>query len=334
MNAPIKFNAVASDVHPVYGYKAFTLGDFTFERDEYFAHIKWTNLDGKQVSHTLDVGNFLRALMRDVGWGFFYGWVNFDNVFGTTNHYKTVDVFAGTYNANYKKAKVDLLQNFPTEQVRVTFVDMLEDWTNAGFDPYAAPQETGMPYGRKNGDNYVAVRRVRQLAERCVGLKDDLGMRTDNTGYPINRAFVDVPQDAPELHPEPGFENEVHAFNLFAYLSRSDVVWNPSFTSVVKHSYMCPTTEEYILPIIHGNDRVEWFFQMCDEITWDCGDKMTAEPRARVVMKAGDMAAMPADCRHQGFSPKRSMLLVWENGSPQVVHDILEGKSPVYPVSF
>ncbi|MFD2274320.1 hypothetical protein ACFS07_33590 [Undibacterium arcticum] len=66
------------------------------------------------------------------------------------------------------------------------------------------------------------------------------------------------------------------------------------------------------MPIIHGNDRVEWFFQMCDEITWDCGDKMTAEPRARVVMKAGDMAAMPADCRHQGFSPKRSMLLVWE----------------------
>ena len=334
MNAPIKFNAVASDVHPVYGYKAFTLGDFTFERDEYFAHIKWTTLDDKSASNTLDVGNFLRALMRDVGWGFFYGWVNFDNVFGTTNHYNTVDVFAGTYNANYKKAKVDLLQNFPTEQVRVTFVDMLEDWTNAGFDPYAAPQETGMPYGRKNGENHVAVRRVRQLAERCVGLKDDLGMRTDNTGYPINRAFADVPQDAPELHPEPGFENEVHAFNLFAYLSRSDVVWNPSFTTVVKHSYMCPTTEEYILPIIHGNDRVEWFFQMCDEITWDCGDKMTAEPRARVVMKAGDMAAMPADCRHQGYSPKRSMLLVWENGLPQVVHDILEGKSPVNPVSF
>ncbi|MFD2274322.1 hypothetical protein ACFS07_33600 [Undibacterium arcticum] len=43
--------------------------------------------------------------MRDVGWGFFYGWVNFDNVFGTTNHYKTVDVFAGTYNANYKKSE-------------------------------------------------------------------------------------------------------------------------------------------------------------------------------------------------------------------------------------
>jgi hypothetical protein len=334
MDTAVKFNAVATEPHPIYGYQAFHLGDFTFERDEYFAHIKWITVDGKPASHTLDIGTYLRALMRDVGWGFFYGWVNFDNVFGTTNHYKTVDVFAGTYNASYKKANVDLLQNFPTEQVRVTFVDMLEDWTNAGFDPYAAPQETGTPYGRKNGNNLAAVRRVRQLADRCVGLKDDLGMRTDNAGYPVNRAFADVPQDAPELHPEPGFENEVHAFNLFAYLSRSDVVWNPSFTSVVKDSYMCPTTEEHMLPIIHGNDRVEWFFQMSDEIIWDCGDKITAEPRARIVMKAGDMAAMPADCRHQGYSPKRSMLLVWENGSPKVVFDILEGKAPVNPVSF
>ncbi|WP_395407091.1 hydroxyquinol 1,2-dioxygenase [Pseudoduganella sp. UC29_106] len=334
MDIAVKFQSTATEPHPVYGYKAFHLGAFTFERDEYFAHIHWSTAEEKPASHTMDIGDFLRALMRDVGWGFFYGWVNFDDVFGTTNHYKTIDVFAGTYNGAYKKANVDLLQNFPTEEVRVTFVDILENWTNAGFDPYAAPQETGTPYGRKNGDNLSAVRRVRQLADRCVGLKDDLGMRTDSAGYPINRAFADVPQDPPELHPEPGFENEVHAFNLFAYLSRSDVVWNPSFTSVVKHSYMCPTTEEHKLPIIHGNDRVEWFFQMCDEITWDCGDKLTAEPRARVVMKAGDMAAMPADCRHQGFSPKRSMLLVWENGSPQVVYDIQEGRAPINPVSF
>jgi hypothetical protein len=334
MNAPIKFDVLASEPHAVYGYKSFKLGEFTFERDEYFAHIKWTTPSGKPASHTLDVGNFLRALMRDVGWGFFYGWVNFDDVFGTTNHYKTVDVFAGTYNANYKKAGVDLLQNFPSEQVRATFVEMLGDWTNEGFDPYAAPQETGTPYGRKHGSNEAAVTRVRQLAERCVGLKNDLPMRTDAAGYPVNRAFADVPQDAPELHPEPGFEDEVHAFNLFAYLSRSDVVWNPSFTSVVKHSYMCPTTEEHILPIVHGNDRVEWFFQLSDEIHWNCGDKITGEPRARVIMKPGDMAAMPADCRHQGYAPKRAMLLVWENGSPQVVYDIQEGKAPVNPVSF
>ena len=52
------------------------------------------------------------------------------------------------------------------------------------------------------------------------------------------------------------------AFNLFAYLSRSDVTWNPSVVSVCKDSLYCPTTEEYILPIIHGNDRVEWFVQL------------------------------------------------------------------------
>ena len=139
---------------------------------------------------------------------------------------------------------------------------MLDDWTNESFDPFTAPQETGSPYGRKNGNNRAKITRARELATRCVGLKGDLNLRTDARGAPVNRAFADVPQDQPELHPEPGFENEVHAFNLFAFLSRSQVTWNPSFTSVVKYSFMCPTTEEHILPIIHANDRVEWFFQM------------------------------------------------------------------------
>jgi hypothetical protein len=334
MNAPAEFKSDASKPHSVYGYKSFALGPFSFERDEYFVHIRWTTKDGKPMSHTMDAGAFLRALMRDVAWGFFYGWVNFDGVFGTTNQYKSVDVFAGSFNGNFKQAGVDRLENFPTEQVRVTFVDMIEDWTNEGFDPFAAPQETGSPYGRKHGNNLGAVRRARQLATRCVGLKDDAKLRSDSNGYPVNRAFADVPQDQPELHPEPGFEHEVHAFNLFAYLSRSDVTWNPSFTSVVKHSYMCPTTEEYILPVEHGNDRVEWFFQMCDEIHWNCADKNTTEPMARVIMKAGDMAAMPAYCRHQGYSPKRSMLLVWENGSPKIVYEIQKGEAPEIPVKF
>ena len=334
MNAPvenIQAHVTGANNH---GYKEFKLGGFSFSRDEYFAHIKWTGKNGKSMSHGADIANFLRPLMRDVAWGFFYGYVNFDDVFGTCNKYQSVDVYAGTYNGNYSKAGVDLLENHPTELVRVTFVDMLEDWVNEGYDPFAAPQETGTPYGRKHGSNLDALRRQRQLAKRCVGLKDDLSMRSDANGYKVNRAFADVPQDKPELHPEPGFENEVHAFNLFAYLSRSDVTWNPSFTSVVKFSFFCPTTEEHILPVIHGNDRIEWFFQMCDEIQWNCGDKNTGAPRARVIMKAGDMAAMPADCRHQGFSPKRSMLLVWENGSPQVVYDIEAGKSPVNPVSL
>jgi hypothetical protein len=51
-------------------------------------------------------------------------------------------------------------------------------------------------------------------------------------------------------------------------------------------------------------------------------------------MRAGDVAAMPADIRHQGYSPKRSMLLVWENGSPEIPRLIASGQAPQYPVDF
>jgi hypothetical protein len=100
---------------------------------------------------------------------------------------------------------------------------------------------------------------------------------------------------------------------MFAYVSRSDVTWNPSVVSNVQDSQFCATTEEHMLPIFHGNDRVEWFIQVCDEIIWDVEDGKTGRPRAKVVMKAGDVAAMPADIRHKGYSPKRSILIVWEN---------------------
>jgi hypothetical protein len=335
MNAPAEIaKVIASQPDATLGYREFKLGGFGFRRDEYFAHITWTTRDGRPLSHTMDIGNFLRALMRDVAWGFFYGGVNFDHVVGTTNRYSTVDLYAGTCNGTMKAAGVDRLENFPTQQIAATFAEMLDDWTNESFDPFSAPQETGNPYGRKNGHNRAKITRARELATRCVGLKGDLNLRSDERGAPVNRAFADVAQDQPELHPEPGFENEVHAFNLFAFLSRSQVTWNPSFTSVVKYSYMCPTTEEHILPIIHANDRVEWFFQMTDEIHWDCADKTTGKPLARVIMKAGDMAAMPAYCRHQGYSPKRSMLLVWENGSPNLVYEIQKGDAPEVPVKF
>jgi hypothetical protein len=333
MNAKAANVRDALDVQP-HGYQSFSLGGFSFRRDEYFAHIAWTTTDDRPMGHTMDVGGFLRALMRDVAWDFFYGWVNFDDVFGTRNHYKSVDMYAGSCNGPMREAGIDRSENFPVDEIRQMFARILDDWTNEGFDPFAAPQETGSPYGPKHGHNRPAITRARELAIRCVGLPGDLPIRTDERGAPINRAFVDVPQDEPEVHAEPGFEREVHAFNLFAFLSRSQVTWNPSFTSVVKHSYMCPTTEEHILPIIHGNDRVEWFFQICDEITWSCQDKSTGQPMARVVMKAGDMAAMPAYCRHQGFSPKRSMLLVWENGSPTLVYEIENGESPQVPVKF
>jgi hypothetical protein len=162
----------------------------------------------------------------------------------------------------------------------------------------------------------------------------DEQLRSDATGHPINRMFADVDQSEPELHPEPGFEDQVCAFNLFAYLSRSNVTWNPSVVSVCKDSLYCPTTEEYILPIIHGNDRVEWFVQLSDQIEWEVADRVTGSLRARVTMKPGDVAAMPADIRHQGYAPKRSMLLVWENASPELPELIATGRAPTYPVGL
>jgi hypothetical protein len=312
-----------------HGYRAFSLGRFTFSRDAYFARVAWP-----KASHILPVDAFLRALQRDIAWGFFYGIVNFDAVVGTVNHYGSVDLFAGRFNAHYRKSGLDHLENFPTPLIQRVFEAMLNDWTNAGFDPFASPEETGTAFGPKNGSNKEAITRHRVTARRMIGAPGDEPRRTDDSGFPVNRQFRDVAQDEPEVRAEPGFEHEVVAVNLFAYLSRSDVTWNPSVVSVCKHSLYCPTTEEYILPVIHGNDRVEWFVQLSDEIHWEVEDRETGALRARVVMKAGDVAAMPADIRHRGFAPKRSMLLVWENASPELPQLYASGKMPPTPVQF
>jgi hypothetical protein len=312
-----------------HGYRPFTLGSFCFARDEFFAHIEWPT--GR---HVMSIDAFLRALQRDVAWDFFYGTVNFDHVIGTVNHYGTVDLFAGRYNDAYRKAELDHVENFESTAIRATFKAMLDDWTNDGFDPFASPAETAKPFGAKSGSNTAAVTRRRVTAQRMVGVPGDELIRSDERGFPINRMFQDVAQDEPVVEAEPGFEGDVAAFNLFAYLSRSDVTWNPSVVSVCRHSLYCPTTEEYILPIVHGNDRVEWFVQLSDEIIWDVQDRDTGAARAKVVMRAGDVAAMPADIRHQGYAPKRSMLLVWENGSPELPELIATGRAPQYPVDF
>jgi hypothetical protein len=311
------------------GYHSFSLGEFTFRRDEYFVYIGWPT-----GSHVISADAFLRALQRDVAWDFFYGIVNFDGVFGTVNHYGTVDIFGGRYNDSYRKAELDYSENVETPKIRETFTAILADWTNEGFDPFASPHETGPAFGVKNGDNHAAVNRRRVAAKRIVGAPGDEPLRSDESGFPINRMFLDVDQTEPVIEAEPGFENEVVAFNLFAYLSRSDVTWNPSVVSACKDSLFCPTTEEYILPIVHGNDRVEWFVQLSDEIHWEVEDRDTGAIRARVVMKPGDVSAMPADIRHQGYAPKRSMLLVWENNSSKVPELIASGQAPTYPVEF
>jgi hypothetical protein len=310
------------------GYREFTLGGFHFSRNEFFANITWPT-----GSHVMSVDAFLRALQRDVAWDFFYGTVNFDGVVGTVNHYGNVDLFAGRYNDAYRKAELDHVENFESPIIRETFKAILDDWTIEGFDPFASPAETGKPFGVKSGSNTAAVTRKRVTAQRMVGVPGDEQIRTDAT-HPINRMFADVAQGEPLVEPEPGFESEVAAFNLFAYLSRSDVTWNPSVVSACKASLYCPTTEEYILPIVHGNDRVEWFVQLSDEIRWDVADRDTGAVRAKVIMRAGDVAAMPADIRHQGYSPKRSMLLVWENGSPELPELVASGRAPQVPVSW
>lgn len=316
------------------GYKNFELGSFKFMRDEYFVYITWPTKNGP-ITHYMSADMFLRAMMRDVAWGFFYSQVNFDHVFGTCNLYGKVEMYAGSFNESYKHAGLALLETFETPTIMATFKAILADWTNEGYDPFAAPAETGTAWlGKKRGNNLKAIERKRVTATRMVGLPGDATLRDDAAGYPVNRAFEDVPQDEPEVHAEPGFESEVSAFSLFRYLSRSDVTWNPSVTSVVKTSLYCPTTEEYTLPIKHGNDRVEWFIQLSDEIKWEIEDKLTGRPRAKVVMKAGDVASMPADIRHQGFSPKRAMLLVWENTNPDIVRMHESGELKPYPVEF
>jgi hypothetical protein len=75
------------------GYRPFRAGGFSFRRDRYFAYISHGD-----VHHQMPVDAFLRALMRDVAWGFFYGTVNFDDVLGTTNHYGEVEMFLGAKN--------------------------------------------------------------------------------------------------------------------------------------------------------------------------------------------------------------------------------------------
>ena len=72
------------------------------------------------------------------------------------------------------------------------------------------------------------------------------------------------------------------------------------------------------MPVKHANDRIEWFLQLSDQIEWKVEDRLTGLSRATVLMRPGDIAAMPADVRHQGFARKRAMLLVWENSDPSL----------------
>jgi len=108
------------------GYTVFELGNFKFSRDEYFVHIEWT-AKNKRLSHTLSAEVFLRALMRDVAWGFFYGSVNFDDVFGTRNLYGRVELYAGRHHAAFKDQGLDYAEVFDGELAMQTCKAILRD---------------------------------------------------------------------------------------------------------------------------------------------------------------------------------------------------------------
>ncbi len=120
-----------------------------------------------------------------------------------------------------------------------------------------------------------------------LGLEGDAPVRSDATGHPINRAFADMEFDTPDIECEPGFEGQLHAINLFDHIARADVTWNPSFTAITGASICCVTTEEHMLPVIHGNDRNEWFIQLTDEIHWQIADKNSGAPARQDRDEAG-----------------------------------------------
>jgi len=130
--------------------------------------------------------------MRDVAWGFFYGTVNFDHVIGTINHYGTVELFAGLMNEAFVSANRHYVEKFDSKDLRKVFVEILDNWTSEGFDPFASPEETGKPFGAKHGENRKALERERVVAKRMVGLPGDVGYRTtvESLGYDWSSIFV------------------------------------------------------------------------------------------------------------------------------------------------
>ena len=302
-------------------YKEFHLGQFRFVRDDYFAHIHFPTQSGKAMAHKIDIDAFLKPLQRDIAWSFFYGMVKFDDVFGTINHYGTVEVFAGKYHKALHEGGFWHAEELGRGEVERVFTLMLEDWVPADFDPFAAPRETGSAVGPKREANLNAIHR-----KRIVKQSD-----RQEPEYPINEGFQGMQFKDGEMHIKPGHEDKFAVVNLYDYLARSDVTWNPSIVSVLEHSLFCPTTEEHRLPVKHGNDRVEWFIQLNGQIDWEVCNQNTGELMAYVRMRPGDVCAMPSDIQHQGFAPERSMLLVWENADPKMPEKIRSGAVPGDP---
>ena len=305
------------------GYKTFKLGDVEFSRDLYFCHLKWPT-----GSHSLHIEPFLRATLRMYQWQFFFGSLLYDDLVGFTNHYGTVELFIGRDDPGFQKAEKTHAVVMETGEALEDLCAMLENWSGGQFDPFVSPRETGRSIGAHSAplDHLMTNRRL--LAKRILGGKDEAAAWSASNGQNTNEHFEDLEQIQPLVHAEPGYEDALSAFNVFAHLACQEVVWNPSICSVVRHNAVCITTEEEELPVWHKNDRLEWFVQLSDEIIWDIQNGADGQKRARVIMRSGDVSAMPHDIRHRGKSPKRSMLLVWENSDPEIHKKVSAGAVP------
>ena len=304
------------------GYRSIRMGGFEFERNAYFAIIHYPGGE-----YHMPVGHFLRAIQRDIGWNFFYGMVKFDDVFGTLNYYeKGVDCFVGKYNAAWQKGGKAYSEMMPNELISAAFKAILEDWVPPDFNPWAAPRETGSPFGAKRGGPHAAIYRTRIVTDTMI--KEQ---RTDET-HPVNEAFKNLRGVDGELNVKPEHADRFGLLNMYDYLARNDTTWNPEIVSAVEYSLFFPTTEVYILPVTHGNDRVVWFLLLNGQISMEIHDRDTGTLLAYLHMKPGDCCAMPADISHKLWAPERSMLLVWENGDPQIPELIRLGKTPTAPL--
>ena len=312
------------------GYKSFEAGSFGFTRDEYFAHITWP-----KGSHIMAIDAFLRALMRDVAWGFFDGTVNFDAVFRDHQPLRHRRDVCGHLQRNLQERRV----RHPRD---VSLRRALEDFQRDGL----GLDERRLRSVRRTGRDRGAVGKKEWKQRRCRGPSPSDGQahgrrcrrcsaalgRKRLPGQPhVRGTFL---KTSPSSRPSPASRTKSPlSISTRTCPAPMSLGTHPCARSCTKVSF-APPRKSSSCPSSTGNDRVEWFVQLSDAIIWDVKDKETGRARAKVTMRAGDVAAMPADIRHQGYAPKRSMLLVWENASLKIPELIQKGEAPVVPVKF
>ena len=213
-------------------------------------------------------------------------------------------MFAGRYNDAYRKAELDHVENFETPLIRETFKAMLDDWTNDGVRPLRQPGRDRQALRREARQQH---RRPSPAAASPPSGWSACPATSRSAPTPPTRSTAcspTSPRTSPRSTPSRASRarsprstcSPTSAAPTSRGTRRSSACARTACTARRPRSTSCRS--------IHGNDRVEWFVQLSDEIRWEVEDRDTGAPRAKVIMKAGDVAAMPADIRHQGYSPE------------------------------